>query len=269
MVSESGSGERGSAPRVVAIIPALNEAAVIGRVVTALRTCREVAIAHVIVCDNGSNDDTARIAVSAGAIVVSEPRRGYGAACLAAIGAHHAEGLGAEILLFVDGDGSVCASEAKSLVQAIRDGADLAVGVRVPDLQARGALTYPQRVGNLVACVMIRAIWGVRMRDLGPFRAIRTSALAQLAMADMHFGWTVEMQVKAIQQGLRYAETPVSTRVRVGKSKISGTVRGVIGAAHGIIGMIVRLRWQEWRRHRTARPRVSPPTVSASSVAAK
>ena len=235
-------------PRVVAVIPALNEAAVIAAVVHAIRAADEGAlVSHVIVCDNGSADDTAREALRAGAIVVSEPVRGYGAACLAALRAIDDLKLCADIVLFVDGDGSVKADEAAALIQRVLDGADLVVGVRVPDLQAARALTWPQRVGNVVACVMIRALWGVRMADLGPFRAIRIDALRRLKMADMRFGWTVEMQVKAIQRGMRYAEIPVSTRVRVGKSKISGTVSGVIGAAHGIIGMILRLRWQEWK----------------------
>ena len=234
-------------PRVVAVIPALNEAAVIAKVVRAISNTN---VSHVIVCDNGSSDDTAREAWRAGAIVVSEPVRGYGAACLRALRAIDDLKLTADIVLFVDGDGSVKADEAAALIQRIVDGADLVVGARVPDLQAARALTWPQRVGNIVACAMIRALWGVRMTDLGPFRAIRVDALRRLQMADTRFGWTVEMQVKAIQYGMRYAEIPVSTRVRVGQSKISGTVSGVIGAAHGIIGMIVRLRWQEWKSRR-------------------
>jgi hypothetical protein len=152
------------------------------------------------------------------------------------------------------------ADEASTLVQRVIDGAELVVGARVPDLQAARALTWPQRVGNVVACVMIRLLWNARMTDLGPFRAIRMDALRRLKMADTRFGWTVEMQVKAIQCGLRYAEIPVSTRVRVGKSKISGTISGVIGAAHGIIGMILRLRWQEWKTRHTV-------TIEASAVA--
>ena len=211
-------------------------------------------VSHVVVCDNGSTDNTAHQAACAGAIVVSEPQRGYGAACLAALRAIDDLKLGADIVLFVDGDGSVDAREAAALVERIIDGADLVVGVRVADLQAARALTWPQRVGNVVACVMIRWLWGVRMTDLGPFRAIRVDALRRLKMADTSFGWTVEMQVKAIQHGMRYAEIPVSTRVRVGKSKISGTVSGVIGAARGIIGMIIRLRWQEWASRRAAQP---------------
>jgi glycosyltransferase involved in cell wall biosynthesis len=237
---------------VVAIIPALNEAAVIATVVQQLRAA---GIEHIVVCDNGSTDDTANEARRAGAFVVAEPRRGYGAACLAALRALDDLHLDAGIVLFVDGDGSVNAAEAQSLIRRIDEGFDLVVGARIPTLQERRSLTLPQRAGNVIACAMIRVLWGVRMDDLGPFRAIRADALRRLHMEDQTFGWTVEMQVKAIQLGLRYAEIPVSTRVRVGTSKISGTVRGVIGAAHGIIGMILRLRWRERRfKHRFEPP---------------
>jgi glycosyltransferase involved in cell wall biosynthesis len=232
------------AARVVAIIPALNEARVIATVVQQLR---RAGFSHVVVCDNGSTDDTAAEARRAGAHVVHEPRRGYGAACLAAMRASDEMNIAFDAVLFVDGDGSAKAEEAWSLVNRLGDGFDLVVGARVSDLQERRALTLPQRVGNVVACAMIRGLWGVAMHDLGPFRAVRADALRRLNMCDQKFGWTVEMQVKAVQHRLRYAEVPVSTRVRVGESKISGTVRGVIGAAHGIIGMILRLRWQEWQ----------------------
>lgn len=229
---------------VVAIIPALNEALVIATVVKQLRVA---GFSHIIVCDNGSTDRTADEAMSAGAIVVHEPRRGYGSACLAALSAIEMHEMLVNTILFVDGDGSVKADEALALVNKLADGYDLVVGVREARQQERHALTWPQRMGNIVACAMIYLIWRVKMRDLGPFRAIRLDALHKLAMQDQQFGWTVEMQVKAIQRGLRYAEIPVTTRVRVGKSKISGTVRGVIGAAIGIISTILKLRCAEWR----------------------
>ena len=145
-------------PCVVAVIPALNEAVVIATVVHAIRAAHDgLLVRHVIVCDNGSTDDTAREALRAGAIVVSEPTRGYGAACLAALRVIDDLKLGADIVLFVDGDGSVKACEAAALVQRVVDGADLVIGARAPDLQAARALTWPQRAGNAVACVMIRA----------------------------------------------------------------------------------------------------------------
>ncbi len=231
---------------VVAIIPALNEAAVIATVVKQMRAA---GFNNIVVCDNGSTDATAEEAATAGALVVHEPRRGYGAACLAALSVIDAKQMSVSTVLFVDGDGSVKSAEAWALVDTLNDGYDLVVGVREKNQQERNALTWPQRMGNIVACTMIGLIWRVKMRDLGPFRAIRMDALRKLSMQDKKFGWTVEMQVKAIQHRLRYAEIPVSTRVRVGKSKISGTVRGVIGAAIGIISTIVKLRWAEWRSH--------------------
>jgi glycosyltransferase involved in cell wall biosynthesis len=233
-------------PDVVAIIPALNEVAVIATVVKQLRAA---GFNNIVVCDNGSTDATAEEAMLAGALVVHEPRRGYGSACLAALNVIDAKQMPVSTVLFVDGDGSVKSTEAWALVDTLNDGYDLVVGVREKNQQERKALTWPQRMGNIVACAMIGLIWRVNMRDLGPFRAIRMDALRKLSMQDEKFGWTVEMQVKAIQHGLRYAEIPVSTRVRVGKSKISGTVRGVIGAAIGIISTIVKLRWAEWRSH--------------------
>ncbi len=258
---------------IVVVIPALNEAAVIGRVVQGLLALRvddedknrdtphprsscvpliakvdnASAIKQVIVCDNGSTDNTAQVALDAGATVVSETQRGYGAACLAALAALQQEATAVDIVLFVDGDGSMVAEEAHRLINAIAQGHDLVVGVREAALQQSNALTLPQRVGNHIACWMIKTLWKTKMRDLGPYRAIRFDALQRLGMCDMRFGWTVEMQVKAIQAGLRYDEVPVSTLRRVGKSKISGTVRGVIGAAHGIIGTILKLRWNELR----------------------
>jgi glycosyltransferase involved in cell wall biosynthesis len=232
---------------VVAIIPALNEALVIATVVKQLRVA---GFSHIIVCDNGSTDSTADEAISAGAMVVHEPRRGYGSACLAALSAIKINEMLINTILFVDGDGSVKADEALALVDKLAEGYDLVVGVRESKQQERHALTWPQRMGNIVACAMIYLIWRVKMRDLGPFRAIRLDALHKLSMQDQQFGWTVEMQVKAIQRGLRYAEIPVTTRLRVGKSKISGTVRGVIGAAIGITSTILKLRYAEWRSPR-------------------
>lgn len=227
------------AQSVVAVIPALNEAAIIAKVVSQLRAA---GFLHVVVCDNGSTDATADEAKRAGAFVVAEPYRGYGAACLAALAAVDTLVPSAEIVLFVDGDGSVRADEAWALVDGILAGHDLVVGTRLPNLQEARSLTLPQRIGNVIACAMIRLLWGESVTDLGPFRAIRCDALRRLNMQDKRFGWTVEMQVKAIQLGMHYLEVPVSTRVRVGQSKISGTVKGVFGAAVGIIGMILRLR---------------------------
>jgi glycosyltransferase involved in cell wall biosynthesis len=236
------------APIVVVVVPALNEAPVIAQVVRdllALRHGSAPVIDRVLVCDNGSTDDTARLALSAGAIVVPAPRRGYGAACLAGLSYVQAMRPQPDIVVFADGDGSVITHEANALIDAIVNGSDLVIGVRVRERQAPGALTLPQRVGNRVASWLIYALWGEKVNDLGPFRAIRTRALWSLKMRDETFGWTVEMQVKALQARMKVSEVSVSTRQRVGKSKISGTLSGVVGAARGIIGKIVALKLAE------------------------
>jgi glycosyltransferase involved in cell wall biosynthesis len=239
------------APRIVVVVPALNEAPIIAQVVSGLLAVESgdgKLIDSVLVCDNGSIDETAKLARNAGATVIPAQKRGYGAACLAGLAHVHAMRPQPDIVLFADGDGSVVAEEARELLAAIACGSDLVIGVRVRSQQESGALTLPQRAGNQVASWLIYALWGARVNDLGPFRAIRTAALWRLNMRDETFGWTVEMQVKALQAGLKVSEVPVTTRQRVGKSKISGTVAGVLGAARGIIGKIVALKLAERRR---------------------
>jgi glycosyltransferase involved in cell wall biosynthesis len=240
--------------RVTAVIPALDEQAVIGTVVRDLRALRGdhggPLLDEVIVCDNGSTDRTAVEAVLAGARVVSEPRRGYGSACLAAL----AVAKETDAILFVDGDGSVVASQAVHLLEALVDGAALVIGSRTLGWVEAGAMTWPQRIGNRLVASLIGLIWQSRVTDLGPFRAIRASALDSLNMEDRAYGWTVEMQVKALQRGLPIREVPVDCRVRVGKSKVSGTLRGVFGAALGMLGMVARLWWWECRREAKADP---------------
>lgn len=228
---------------VAAIVPALDEERVIARVVGGLRalaTAEGSLIDRVIVVDNGSRDQTAERAAAAGAVVVHESQRGYGSACLRGIAA----ATEADAIIFVDGDGSCDPEDGRTLLEAISAGADLSIGVRIPQGREPGALSRPQAIGNRIAVVMIRMLWGVRYRDLGPYRAIRTEALQQLRMRDRNFGWTVEMQVRAITHGLHVCEVPVRTRRRIGVSKISGTWRGVFGAAKGIIGTILRLRFE-------------------------
>lgn len=229
---------------VGAVIPARDEEDNIADVVAdllRLRTGTQTPIvAEVVVCDNGSADATASRARAAGARVVHEPTPGYGAACLAALAALKP----VDAVLFVDGDQAFDVRQSLRLLDALAEGADLAIGSRAHGRMEKGALTAPQIVGNRVAGALIRLFWGQRVSDLGPFRAIRTGALRQLGMQDRAYGWTVEMQVKAIQRGLRIVEKPVdSLRRRHGTSKVGGTVAGVIGASAGILGMIVRLRF--------------------------
>ena len=232
--------------KVVAIVPAYNEAQAISHVVRGLNElCDDSGmplLARVIVSDNGSNDGTGALAARAGASVVQEPRRGYGFACMAGIAAAQ----DADILLFVDGDHSIVYSETATLLAPFSSGADLVIGAR--NRVDSGAMTAPQLFGNALACRLSRLLWGVPMTDLGPFRAITRRALNDLAMEDMTFGWTVEMQLKAFQQGQNVVEVPVSLRCRIGQSKVSGTVSGVLGAGIGIFSMIGKIWWRSRRR---------------------
>lgn len=231
---------------IVAVIPACNEAAVIGEVVRDSSTLRDPTHAplfsRVIVVDNASTDGTGDQARCRGAHVVHERRRGYGAACAASL-----TQLGtARSVVFIDGDGSVDLAQTPRLLEALAAGADLVIGAR-GDGREQG-MTSAQRFGTGLASALIRLLWRAPVTDLGPFRAIRREALENINMQDRGFGWTVEMQVKALQLGLKVVEVPVDVRPRVGVSKISGTVRGVIGAALGIFGTIGRLWWRQNRR---------------------
>src|SRR3990170_3081304 len=201
------------------IIPALNEEASIALVLKAIPEW----VDQVIVVDNGSHDRTAEIAQSCGATVVYASERGYGSACLAGIAALTQ----ADVVVFLDADFSDYPEEMYLLADPVINGeADLILGARVCGLrQGRGALTVQQRFGNRLACYLIFYLWKVSLKDLGPFRAIGFSALKALNMADRNYGWTVEMQIKAIQQRLRIQEIPVHYRPRIGYSKVSGTIR--------------------------------------------
>jgi len=221
-------------PRVAAVIPALNEEGSVGLVLGELP---RALVERAIVCDNGSTDGTIRAARLAGAIVVEEPRRGYGAACLRALAALEADP--PEIVLFLDADRSDDASEAGALLAPILEGrADFVIGSRALGLAEPGSLTPAQVFGNRLAAALLGLFYGVRATDLGPFRAIRWDALRSLEMRDRDFGWTIEMQVKAARRGLRTVEVPVRYRKRIGRSKISGTIRGTILAGGKILGTI-------------------------------
>lgn len=235
---------------ISAIIPARDESKAISQVIESLSKLRfgtgGSIFDHIIVCDNGSVDDTAEIAAQAGAMVVKEPRPGYGNACLAALSILPPA---TDIIVFIDGDNAFYAHQCRALIDAVVNGADLAIGSRRLGRTEKGALSIPQRFGNWLASFLIRQIWNVPITDLGPYRAIRTRVLQRLAMQDRTFGWTVEMQVKAIQANMNIVECPVDTKKRIGKSKISGTLRGTVGAARGILGMIFLL-WIHTRRNR-------------------
>ena len=225
----------GARPAVAVIIPALDEEDAIVRV---LGDIPDELSATVIVVDNGSTDRTAARARDCGATVVAEPRSGYGQACLAGLAALPE---GVDIVVFLDGDYSDYPSEMSTLVEPIAsDAADLVIGSRVLGETETGALLPQARVGNALATWLIRHLFGVKYTDLGPFRAVRLTALKKLHMADRNFGWTVEMQVKAARRGLRIAEVPVRYRRRIGKSKITGTFLGSVRAGYKILWTIFR-----------------------------
>ena len=221
------------------VIPALDEELALPRV---LSEVPRALVRRVVVADNGSTDRTVEVAEAAGAEVVHEPERGYGAACLRAL-AHLAVDP-PDIVVFLDGDYSDHPGELPALVDPIlRGAADLVIGSRVTGALEPGALTVQQRVGNAIACRALGWMYGVQYTDLGPFRAIRWTTLEALQMRDRNFGWTVEMQIKAAKRRVRYAEVPVSYRARIGVSKISGTLRGSVTAGAKILWLLGRYAW--------------------------
>jgi len=197
----------------------------------------------VIVVDNGSEDSTALVAREHGAQVVLEPRRGYGHACLAGIANLPAD---AEVVVFMDGDYSDYPAELSELVSVmVERQADLVVGSRVLGQSEKGSLTPQQRFGNWLSTRLIHVLYGFSFTDLGPFRAIRADALRRLNMRDGTYGWTVEMQVKALLHRMKVVEIPVRYRKRIGKSKISGTISGSVKAGAKILWTIAKLTMQK------------------------
>lgn len=219
------------------MIPVLNERESISSV---LRAIPPNLPQEIIVIDNGSTDGTAEIAGSHGARVVHEPRRGYGRACLRGI-----EQLSdPDVVVFLDGDFSDHPEEMPLLVDPIvRNEADLVIGSRRLGKSEKDALPSHARFGNALAGTLIYWFFRHRYTDLGPFRAIRYTSLKSLGMQDRNFGWTVEMQIKAVRKGLRIFEVPVSYRKRIGTSKISGTIVGSIKAGTKILWTIFKYRF--------------------------
>ena len=227
------------------IIPALNEEASLPLVLADLPDVR-----HVFVIDNGSTDRTAELATQAGAIVVTEPQRGYGMACLTGLTTIRDRINDGEpapaVVAFVDADYSDHPDLLPKLIQPIVDDEfDFVLGSRLLGERETGAMPPQSIYGNKLACFLMRLFFGIRYTDLGPFRAIDYSSLCQLAMSDENFGWTIEMQIKAARAKLRTQEIPVPYRKRVGTSKISGTLSGTLKAGSKILWTIARYGMQK------------------------
>src|SRR6266853_4876550 len=236
--------------RVSVIIPPHNEAQAIGRVLTDLPSN---LVTEVIVVDSNSNDGTPEIAAKMGAVVVQEPRRGYGRACLTGLATANSP----DVVVFLDGDYSDRPSELPILLAPITEGpaegrADITLGSRLQGLRPAGALPWHQALGNRLAANLIRLLYGLEITDLGPFRAARADVLRALAIEETTYGWAVEMILKGALAGFRVVEVPVSYYPRIGKSKISGTLKGTVGAAWFILSLIVRYYF---RRRRAGTPR--------------
>lgn len=219
------------------IIPAFNEEKSIGKVIGDIPKI----VRHIIVCSNASTDRTVEVAETHGAIVVKEPLRGYGNACLKALAYIEQLEIKPMIVVFLDGDYSDYPEELTELVAPIvKNNFDLVIGSRDLGIKENGAMLPQQIFGNWLATRLIKLLFGYTFTDLGPFRAVTYSALQKINMVDKNYGWTVEMQVKAAKLKLRCTEIPVRYRKRIGQSKISGTIKGTISAGYKIILTIFR-----------------------------
>ena len=218
-------------PIVTVIIPAFNEEQSIGKVVSDIP--RDI-VENVIVVNNASTDNTVEVAESAGALVFTENRKGYGWACLKGI--EESRKLNTEIVVFLDGDYSDYPEEIPDVIAPIlNDDMDMVIGSRVLGEREKGSLTPQQVFGNWLATRLIRIFYRARFSDLGPFRAIKSASLDKLKMTDKTYGWTIEMQIKAAKHQMKFCEVPVNYKKRIGVSKVSGTVKGTVLAGIKII----------------------------------
>jgi glycosyltransferase involved in cell wall biosynthesis len=239
------SGQNRVSVRVSVIIPTRNEASAITRVLADLPAA---LVTEVVVVDSNSTDGTPEIAAKMGARVVSEPRRGYGRACLTGLAIADAP----DIVVFLDGDYSDRPAELPLLLAPIINGlADITVGSRLGGHRIPGALPWHAVFGNWLAANLINILYGLKINDLGPFRAARADVLHKLALEEATYGWAVEMILKGALRGCRIVEVPVSYHPRIGKSKISGTLKGTIGAAWFILSLIVRYYFRHRRAGKT------------------
>jgi len=226
-----------SAFQLSVIIPAFNEDQSLPKVIADIPTNM---VHEIIVVNNASTDNTADVARQLGCRVINEPQKGYGQACLSGIAALDPK---TDIVVFLDGDHSDHPEEMQQLVDPIIQGDyDFVIGSRALGNRTEGAITPQAFYGNKLACFLMKMFWGITYTDLGPFRAISFEALKKLQMSDQDFGWTIEMQIKAVEQGLKITEVPVNYRKRIGKSKISGTIKGTLLAGEKILRTIFRYK---------------------------
>lgn len=224
-------------PLIKVIIPAFNEADSIAKVIAEIPNI----VDEVIVVSNNSTDDTEKNASAAGATVLQEKRKGYGYACLKGLDYIANQSQKPEIIVFLDGDYSDYPSELTKIIAPIQQkNIDLVIGARVKKWREDGSMTFPQIFGNWLATTLMRLFFGAKFTDLGPFRAIKYEKLLQLNMEDKTYGWTVEMQLKAIKKDFTYVEVPVHYKNRIGVSKVSGTLKGAIFAGVKILGWIFK-----------------------------
>jgi glycosyltransferase involved in cell wall biosynthesis len=231
-------------PKIKVIIPAYNEADSIGFVIKNIPSI----VNEIIVVSNHSNDDTEINAKNAGATVLIENRRGYGYACLKGMDyiANLENAERPDIIVFLDGDYSDYPEELTKIVAPIlNENIDLVIGSRVKELREKGSMTIPQIFGNWLATTLMSILFRAKFTDLGPFRAIKYDKLLELKMEDKTYGWTVEMQLKALRKKFSYIEVPVNYRNRIGVSKVSGTVKGAIFAGAKILGWIFKYSFKK------------------------
>ncbi|WP_027126950.1 glycosyltransferase family 2 protein [Gelidibacter mesophilus] len=229
-------------PNIKVIIPAYNEADSIALVINEIPSI----VNEVIVVNNNSTDKTAEVAQNAGATVLLESQMGYGYACLKGMDYISKLSEKPEIIVFMDGDYSDYPEELIQIVAPIlEDNIDFVVGSRVKRLQEKGSMTPQQHFGNWLATFLMRIMFGAKFTDLGPFRAIKYKKLLDLKMQDKTYGWTVEMQLKALKQKLTYVEVPVKYKKRIGVSKVSGTIKGTIFAGVKILGWIFKYSFKK------------------------
>ncbi|MFC7358038.1 glycosyltransferase family 2 protein [Jejudonia soesokkakensis] len=227
---------------ITVIIPAFNEADSIGRVVRDIPPI----VDEVIVVSNNSTDATERNARKAGATVLSENRRGYGYACLKGMQYVSEKVSKPDIIVFLDGDYSDYPEELSEIIKPIiEQNIDFVIGARVKRFREAGSMTFPQKFGNWLATSLMKLFFGSRFTDLGPFRAIKYGKLLELEMQDKTYGWTVEMQLKALKRKFTYVEVPVHYRNRIGTSKVSGTIKGAIFAGFKILGWIFKYTFKK------------------------